>query len=327
MSMSLTAASKSYLVLPAALLLAFYASIISLGLMADIYTPPEDIDHASSDYIHREQIQTRTVKCLAGCAQWGAFARFSGSKETGRAGFIADELENKSRQQTLTAGLDRVYGRQLIGFALGASKGDATITTIGGGRTNIYRDKTSVGLYYGAALPKYFNLTAQLLFSDYDYETKRIDGGREYAFARYDAKGYSSGLGLSNIIPLKLNEFDFTVEPSISYMYVQTNTDGYLGFRKSELTSTEWQFALKWRKLMSIGSTYLVPMGGFSYNLRELQFKGGSFDRNLNQDYFEGLLGLTLQRNNLNLSAAYQKTIAEDSFDREQYQITLRMNF
>ena len=323
-----------YLVVALALVLSCYASIISMELLADIYTLPEDVDHDGSNRIHREKIMTRTVKCIDGCDnadQWGTFVRFSGSKELSLPDGPTDPRERNSSQRTVTAGLDRFFGPHLLGVALGTSNGDVNILRVGS-QQHIERDKRSFGVYYGAKLPLLMNLSAQLLVSDHEYLSQVDTVNAPADIARYDANGYSSGLALSAVVPLISYGFEHLLQPSISYLYVKTKTDPYRSergtpFEATEVTTGELQFALRWRAPFSIGYTYLIPMAGISYTDIDRRFVRGDLTENPEQDYFEGILGLTVQRANLNLSASYQETIREDRYQREQYQVTFSVMF
>ena len=322
------------LVLAFALVVSCYASIISMELSADVYTLPEDVDHDSSDRMHRQEIMTRTVKCIDGCDNtdgWGTFVRVSGSKEVSLPERPSDSRERNSRQQTVTVGLDRIFGPHLLGVALGTSDGDVNIFRVGS-QDHIERDKRSIGMYYGAKLPFLINLSAQFLVSEHEYLAQMNSVNAPADTARYDASGYSSGVALSAIVPLISYGFEYFVEPSASYLYVKTRTDAYTSergtyFGGTEVTTGELQFALRWRAPFSIGDTYLIPMAGISYTDIGRRFVPETKTENRDQDYFEGILGLTIQRANFNLSASYQETIREDHFQREQYQVTVSVMF
>lgn len=326
---------RQCLVIPFALLVACYASILSVELLADVYTPIDDPDHAADDRMHREKILTRTVRCFKGCEAsepWGVFARLSGSRQRLDPEPDSGDARHKSEQNTLTAGLDRLFGQHLLGIALGASNGEARVFRADESRSDIDRDKQSIGMYYGLQLPHHFNITAQLLFSDYDYHSELTGPDMMPDFANYDAHGYSSGFSVSTFIPLITNDFEFTAQPSISYLYVRTETDPYTSesgdvYVKSTSISGEWKFALKWRTVIDVGNAYLFPVAGFSYNRLERTFRRANESENRDQTFFEGILGLTVQRENFNLSAAYQQTIAEDLYERKQYQLTFRVVF
>jgi outer membrane autotransporter protein len=334
------------LVLPGALAIAFYSSVIVDELLADDYgteptpaplQPVTDSGHAISDQQHREKITTRTVASFEGPGKvdrWGAFASLSGSKETFDADRDAGQLRLTSKDQTLTTGLDRKYGNHLFGIALGASDGDVDVYLDQGGISDIERDKRSGGVYYGLALPKNVNLTGQVLFSDYEYESILMAPGAATDFAEYDGSGYSASVGAVAVIPFKIkpDRFDFYFEPSIYYLHVETDIDAYESragtrYQSSELLTREWLISMKWRKLFESNGVYFLPFGGFDYRFVDREVESAEGDIQRDQNILEGALGLTVQWGRMNLSASYRKSIDEKDYEREQYHLNLRVSF
>jgi outer membrane autotransporter protein len=355
---------RRFLVVPLALAIASYASIIAKELSADDYgvvvdpptvppaseiVPPidQDLDSSAVEKLHREKIVSRTVNCLENCAplgQWGVFLDLSREKQKIEADDNSEDASQRSKDKVITAGIDRRFGKHLLGFSFGASDGEGEVELDPGNITgfdsvlNIDRNKYSAGLYYGYNLPWFVNFSAQVMASNYDYSANWYDPNILMDDAAdYDGDGYSGAAALSAIVPMISGKFRFLFQPSISYQYVKSDTDPYISeqsvsYSGRDQRSTDLQLAFKWRVPRVVGQTVLSPYGGFAWSHldRRVRVKGLSgYDATVRRDHdlVEGMLGITLQHNDFNVTFSYKHTIGSDDLERERLQLILRSRF
>lgn len=355
---------RSWLIFPCALIIAGYAANISRDLMADIYGPalpdpppvespakpgepgkaepgqapsrsPEP-DATTSDRVHREKIATRTVKCLHGCnnvTQWGAFASYSGMKQTvdDRGVEDSDLLTGRSSQKTMTAGIDRVFRNHLVGAMLGYSSGDAQTIQKNATQGNLDRDKQSLGFYYGYRMKWNVSLVANAIWSDLDHlkEVRTADGIHDNG--RYDGDGFSSAASAHAVIPLISGDFEFLFEPSVSYRFSRVETDAYTGdsgqdYDPTRQTTHEWRLGANWRKPFFLSQGVLTPSGGLAWVDLDRNLRAKT-TRERDYRFYEWLLGLSWQSQATMFSVVYSDSFDNDAYQRERYQLVLRIRF
>ena len=356
-----------WLFIPFAALVASYVSGISLELLADEYGPPpppppppqssqpgeEKLavtpDMSSSDSARRERVTTRVVKCLSDCGTrggWGASAGAFDSKEKTASNLVSGSPAGRSKELTWAASLDRQFGKHVVGFGLAAGDGTAkSFADINNEfQLDIDRDRRSAGVYYGVSLPKFFNLSAQVFGSRDDYKTTWLQGGEISDRAEFDGDGLAYSLRLGNIVPMLLKQrTEILLESSLSYQRVETDTDPYqtsagIFYSAGNQVSKEWKAELKWRVLLPLNKSYLVPYGGIAYSWLDRSFNisasdpdgsGGRLETSRQADYemFQGVIGLTWQFGQFSISGNYQKSINEDELERKQYWLMLRATY
>lgn len=361
-----------YLAVPLATAMAGYMSFVSAELLADTYglivdpsfpaSPDklvlaQDLDSTGVERAHREKIMTRTVRCVRECVvpgQWGTFLSLSNEKQKIDADPVRQDPAQRSEDRVVTAGIDRLFGKHLIGFSLGASDGEgyaerflSELDPAGpveglDNRFNTERDKYTAGVYYGLQLPYYVNFSTSVRFnrdSYYSYWTDYSFGlnrPREDS-ARYDGDGYSGAVALSAIVPLISGNFRFMFQPSVSYQVTRSETDPYTSEQLVEYAtrsgrSRDLEVAARWQAPFIAGQTVVLPHGGFSYNHLERRTNresptGARIIATRDHDLVEGLLGLTVQHRNFSATATYEKTIGSDELERERYRLILRLRF
>jgi hypothetical protein len=364
-----------YLAVPLGIVVAGYMSIISAELLADNYglivdpvapdvAPGEpglarDLDSTGVERTHREKITTRTVRCIQGCTvpeQWGTFLALSNEKQNIDADPDRRDPAQRSEDRIITAGIDRLFGKHLVGFSLGASDGEGQTERIFANdgedvaglidlldrSINTERDKYTAGVYYGLQLPYYVTLSAtvranQDRYSSYwtDYSIG-LDRPREDS-ARYNGDGYSGAVALSAIVPLISGDFSFMFQPSISYQTTRSETDPYISelsvdYGPRSRRSKDLGIAAKWQAPFIAAQTVVLPFGGFSYSHLERRSNvedqdGGRLIVVREHDLVEGLLGVTVQHRDFSATAMYEKTIGSDELERERYRLILRLRF
>jgi hypothetical protein len=261
---------------------------------------------------------------------------------------------SRSSDRILTAGIDRLFGKHLLGLSLAASSGDGKIDLIfdsldpfGASNPdavdqvlNVDRDKVSLGAYYGVSLPYFINLSAQLMTSDYRYSSNWYDPRIQLKdSARYDGSDWSGAVAISAIVPMisLTPRFDFLLQPTISYQYVDIESDPYTSKQLIEYSarkqdSKNLEYSLLWRFPRFADQTIFIPYGGLSWSsldrtINSTDSRGEPIRLKSDNELFEALLGLTLQRGDFSSTLSMKKTIGNDELEREVYQLLFRMRF